>query len=69
MTKVVVVPGACGFTAAISAEMTQGESVVISVDSGCPMVRKMATEIARLGLRTHWRGFWRTRSTWPRGST
>ena len=51
MTKVVVAPGACGFTAAISAEMTQDESVVISVHSGCPMVRRMAAEIARLGLQ------------------
>jgi hypothetical protein len=51
MTKVVVTSGACGFTSTISADKTQGDSVAISVESGCAMVEKMAAEITRLGWR------------------
>jgi hypothetical protein len=49
MTKVVVTAGAFGFTSVIRAEKAPQRSVDVSVDSGCPMVQKMAAEIARLG--------------------
>ena len=51
MTKVVVKAGACGFTSVIRADKGRERSVDIAVESGCAMVQKMATEIARLGRR------------------
>ena len=51
MTRVVVDPGACGFTSVIRAEKGRERTVDISVESGCAMVQKMAAEIARLGRR------------------
>ena len=51
MTKLVVNSGACGFVAVIRAAKGPGRTVDISVESGCPMVQKMAAEIASLGRR------------------
>jgi hypothetical protein len=51
MTKVVVRSGACGFTTVVRAGQAPERTVDIAVESGCPMVQKMAAEIARLGRR------------------
>jgi hypothetical protein len=51
VTRVVVEPGACGFTSVIRAEKGPERLVDITVESDCAMVRKMAAEIARLGRR------------------
>jgi hypothetical protein len=51
MTKVVVTAGACGFTSVIRAEKGPERAVDLAVESGCAMIRQMASEITRLGRR------------------
>jgi len=51
MTKLVVVAGACGFSAVIRAQKRPDRTIGIAVETGCEMVQKMAREIASLGRR------------------
>jgi len=48
MTKVVVNPGACGFSVTVSAEKGEDKKVRLLIKTECEMVKKMAEELPAL---------------------
>lgn len=57
MTRVIVSPGACGFTVTITAEKEKDKKVLIALDTACEMVRKMLADIATVDQRVTLTGF------------
>lgn len=57
MTRVIVSPGACGFTVAITAEKGKDKKVLIALDTACEMVQKMLADIATVDQRVTLTGF------------
>jgi hypothetical protein len=45
MTKVLIEPGVCGFTANVEAVSEDGMEVQLTVESGCPAIMKMFEEL------------------------
>ncbi|MCL2632319.1 MAG: hypothetical protein FWD45_04465 [Coriobacteriia bacterium] len=45
MTKVVINPGVCGFTATVEALTEDGMEVVLTVESGCPAISGMFDDL------------------------
>lgn len=50
MTKVIIKPGACGFTVKVTAGKDKGRKVHLSVETECEMVRKMFAEIPEVDM-------------------
>lgn len=50
MTKVVVNPGACGFTATVEIEKKDGHTFAVKITSECPMVERLGKELAELTM-------------------
>jgi hypothetical protein len=50
MTKVVINPGACGFSVLVTAEREKDKKIRISIETACEMVKKMAEEIEALDM-------------------
>jgi hypothetical protein len=50
MTKVIVNPGNCGFSVAVTANKGKGKKVNIVIDTECDMVMKMLEDISSLDL-------------------
>lgn len=46
MTRVVVHSGVCGFSVTVTAEKGKGKKILISLETECEMVKKMAGEIS-----------------------
>jgi hypothetical protein len=57
MTKVIVNPGACGFTVTITAEKGKEKKISVSLDTACEMVQKMRADIATVDQRVTFVGF------------
>lgn len=51
MTKVIVSPGICGFSATISAETGRDKKIRITLETECGMVKEMTEEMPLLDLR------------------
>ncbi len=52
MTKVIVTPGNCGFSVAITARKVEDKKVSISVDTECEMITAMQEDIKLIDMRT-----------------
>ncbi len=50
-TKVIINPGACGFTATVVVEKNEDKNFSVTITSECPMVSKLGTEILELTIR------------------
>lgn len=45
MTKVIIEPGICGFTAQVTAELNDDEECIVTVKTGCVAVQRMMEEL------------------------
>jgi hypothetical protein len=50
MTKVIIRSGVCGFSTTVTAEKGKDKKILISLETECEMVRKMADEITALDM-------------------
>jgi hypothetical protein len=50
MTKVVVHSGVCGFSVTVTAEKGKDKKVLVSLETECEMVKKMAEEISVMDM-------------------
>ena len=50
-TKVIINPGACGFTATVVVVKNQDENFSVTITSECEMVSKLGAEISELTVR------------------
>jgi hypothetical protein len=57
MTKVVIHSGVCGFSTTVAAEKGKDKKILISLETECEMVQKMAEEIAVLEMMSVFTGF------------
>jgi len=48
MTTVTVSPGICGFTSTITATIDDTYNVEIAIDSPCPKIQQLASQIAQI---------------------
>lgn len=49
-TKVIINPGACGFTATVVIKKKTGDTFSVSIVSGCEMVSKLGQEMTELAM-------------------
>ena len=52
MTKVVIHSGVCGFSTTVTAEKGKDKKILISLETECEMVKKMAEDIPDLDMMT-----------------
>ncbi len=50
MTKVVIHPGACGFSVTVTAEKGEDKKVRLLIETECEMVKRMAEELPALDM-------------------
>jgi hypothetical protein len=50
MTKVIIDSGICGFSSTVTAEKGKDKKVVITIETPCEMVKKMAGEVCTLDM-------------------
>jgi hypothetical protein len=48
--KVIINPGACGFTATVVVEIKKNKNFSVTITSECPMVSKLGIELAELTM-------------------
>ncbi len=56
MTRLIVDPGACGFTCMVEVEKVGKYQVTISVQSQCKQIKKLATEVGEINFLEICRG-------------
>ncbi len=56
MTRLIVDPGACGFTCKVEVEKTGKYQVTIRVQSQCKQIKKLAAEVGEINFLEIYRG-------------
>lgn len=57
MTKVVINPGACGFSVTVEIDKAGGKAFRLSMETECEMVRKLGQEMQELSMTDAFKGF------------
>lgn len=57
MTKVIINPGICGFSVAVTVNRKKNRKAAISIDTECEMVLSMVDDISLLDTRASFTGY------------